>query len=76
MVYQIIILYSFIFCASYFDSCNAFFSLYYRNETIERGRSHFAEDGLNSLKYHIKTVELKETFTRILVQLIPEEVIL
>lgn len=41
---------------------------------VERGKLRFTEDGLNSLKYHIKEVDLKNTFTRILVEFIPEEV--
>lgn len=46
----------------------------HRMADVERGKLRFTEDGLNSLKYHIKEVEPKSTFTRILVEFVPEEV--
>lgn len=38
--------------------------------------NHTQTDGLNTLKYRLKEIEMKRTFTRILVDFVPEEVII
>lgn len=62
------------FCVDLFFQNHCVFGFAFRMEDVEKGKLHFTEDGLNSLKYHIKEVEPKNTFTRMLVEFIPEEV--
>lgn len=49
-------------------------NLHYSSEDVERGKTRFAIDGLNSIKYHILEMIERPMFTQIMVQFIPEEV--
>lgn len=48
----------------------------YRAKQVEEGKipGRSEIDGLNSIKYHIKNIELRKTFTSILVDFDPKEV--
>lgn len=63
-----------LFTKYFFISHGFLFRFSPRMADVETGKLRFTEDGLNSLKYHIKEVEPKSTFTRILVEFVPEEV--
>lgn len=45
-----------------------------RKQDVEKAKGRYNIDGLNSLKYHIIETEEKITFTKLLVDFVPEDV--